>query len=464
MLETPASFAWRPSAPAAVRPLVVLAACFGFGVAQFASAVVASELRMTPLVRAVQEARPSIVNIHGEKIVGGEYGPGSTVDPRRRVNGMGTGVVIDERGYIITNHHVVDGVRKILVTTAEEETYVAQLVSHDTKTDLAVIKIEPLRPLPVIRIGTSADLMPGETVVAVGNAFGYEHTVTQGIVSALHRSVQVSDTQSYEDLIQTDASINPGNSGGPLLNIDGDMIGINVAVRAGAQGIGFAIPIDKALGIASDLLSTRRIDRTWHGLIVELSPKPNVEGAVLKDVADSSPAAVIGLKPGDVIKSIASKPVKRLIDVERYLLGTRPGATVPVTIERDHEVQTVDLVVAALPDRVPTSPAGSSPDRVWDVLGLRLEPVPQQRFQAYRSRYRGGLSVTDVRPDGPAAKQGIRRGDVLVGMHIWETLSLDNVDYVLDRPDFGQLDPVKFYILRGSETLYGHLTVARNTQ
>jgi serine protease Do len=312
----------------------------------------------------------------------------------------------------------------------------------------------------VIRIGTSIDLMPGETVVAVGNAFGYEHTVTQGIVSALHRSVQVSDTQSYEDLIQTDASINPGNSGGPLLNIDGEMIGINVAVRAGAQGIGFAIPIDKALGIATELLSTRRIDHTWHGLIVDLNPAAMIDGALLREVADSSPAAVVGLKAGDVIKSIASKPVKRVLDVERALLGTRPGSSVPVTIERDHETQTVDLVVAALPDRGPVQPT----DRVWDVLGLKLDPVPQRQFQTYRSRYRGGLVVADVRADGPASKQGIRRGDVLVGMHIWETITLDNVNYVLDRPDFGQIEPVKFYILRGSETLYGHLSVARNPQ
>ena len=131
-----------------------------------------------------------------------------------------------------------------------------------------------------------------------------------------------------------------------------------------------------------------------------------------------------------------------------------------MTIERDNETKTYDLVMRALPDRQQIV-AG---DRFWEILGLRLEPVPSRQFQAYRSRYRGGLTVTEVRPEGPAAKQGIRRGDVLVGMHIWETVTADNVNYVLDRPDFGQLEPVKFYILRGNETLYGHLTVARNTQ
>ncbi len=424
---------------------------------------VSSELRKTPLVKAVLEARPSIVNIHGEKLVAAEFAPPTAAgapDNRRRVNGMGTGVVIDERGYIVTNHHVVDGVRRILVTTSEEQTYVAQLISHDPKTDLAIIKIEAPQSLPVIAIGTSSDLMPGETVIAIGNAFGYEHTVTEGIISALHRSVQVSDTQSYEDLIQTSAAINPGNSGGPLLNIDGEMIGINVAVRAGAQGIGFAIPIDKALSIASDLISTRRIDRTWHGLIVDGSFRPGLIGAQLKEVADESAASSLGLKAGDVIKTIGAKTVQRTLDIERALLGKQPGESVSMTIERDNETKTYDLVMRALPDRQQIV-AG---DRFWEILGLRLEPVPSRQFQAYRSRYRGGLTVTEVRPEGPAAKQGIRRGDVLVGMHIWETVTADNVNYVLDRPDFGQLEPVKFYILRGNETLYGHLTVARNTQ
>ena len=195
----------------------------------------AEDLRRTAIVRAIESCRDSVVNIHGEKLIADK-----AEDDERRVNGMGTGVVIDARGYAVTNFHVVDGVRNIEVTLASGRTVAARLVSHDRHTDLAVIKIDSLTPLPVIRLGISSDLLIGETVLALGNAYGYEHTVTRGIVSALHRNVDVSPTQRYEDLIQTDASINPGNSGGPLLNINGEMIGINVAVRAGAQGIGFA--------------------------------------------------------------------------------------------------------------------------------------------------------------------------------------------------------------------------------
>lgn len=207
-----------------------------------------------------------MVNIRGEKTVSSLGEQASGVTPGRKVNGMGTGVVIDARGYILTNFHVVDGVREINVTLADGQAHVARLAARDSETDLAVIKIDTDRPLPVIHLGTSSDLMPGESVIAVGNAYGYEHTVTRGIVSALHRAVQVSDAQFYDDLIQTDASINPGNSGGPLLNIDGDMIGVNVAVRAGAQGIGFAIPIDTAIAVAGRLLAESTQTGVWHGI------------------------------------------------------------------------------------------------------------------------------------------------------------------------------------------------------
>ncbi|MCA9228796.1 MAG: trypsin-like peptidase domain-containing protein, partial [Planctomycetales bacterium] len=174
----------------------------------------ASPLRRTPIVAAVQNAAPSVVSIHGRKMLMSpdHYAP---TDTGKEVKGMGTGVVIDPRGYIITNFHVVDGVERIHVTLEDRRTTVARLIERDPTTDLAVIKIDMPDPLPVIPTGTSADLMCGETVIAIGNAYGYEFTVTRGIVSALHRTVQVSDEQQYRDLIQTDASINPGNSGGP---------------------------------------------------------------------------------------------------------------------------------------------------------------------------------------------------------------------------------------------------------
>ena len=183
--------------------------------------------RHTPVVRAVQQARPSVVNIQGRKTVRSDTPDPHGVDPFRQVNGMGTGIIIDDRGYILTNYHVVENVDRIQVTLADRREFVAEFIAHDPATDLAIIKIEDSRPLTVIRFGISSDLMPGEPVIAVGNAFGYEHTVTCGIISALHREVQVSATQEYHDLIQTDASINPGNSGGPLIELEtGNVIGI----------------------------------------------------------------------------------------------------------------------------------------------------------------------------------------------------------------------------------------------
>ena len=276
----------------------------------------------------------------------------------------------------------------------------------------------------------------------------------RGIVSALHRSVQVSDAQGYDDLIQTDASINPGNSGGPLLNIDGDMIGLNVAVRAGAQGIGFAIPVDKAMRTAAKLLSVERLDSNWHGIVATDKPGEHSE-LVVESVDKESPAAQIGLKSGDVITAVGKQEIARSLDFERALLGHKPGDELPLVIQRKDHAVNVTLVLAAMPAR-----ATADEDLAWNVLGLRLTPVGASEFKQYQSRYRGGLSISEVRPSSPAARQGLRHGDVLVGMHIWETVSIDNVNYILNRPDFADLDPVKFYILRGTETLYGHFSVA----
>ena len=413
----------------------------------------ASELRRTAIVRAVENGAPSTVNIRGQKTVAASAEAAASDTASRRVNGMGSGVIIDERGYIITNHHVIAGVSRIHVTLADETALVGRLVAHDPETDLAVIKVDPAgKKLKVIDLASSGDLMAGEPVVAIGNAYGYHHTVTRGIISALSRTVQVSEEQSYYNLIQTDAPINPGNSGGPLLNIDGKMIGINVAVRVGAQGIGFAIPTDKVVQVAADLISVKRLDRNWHGI----TAKPGTAGRlVVQSVEPGSPAEKAGLAAGDVVTTVDGRKIERLLDLERTLLGRKPGESVEFAFRRRGESAKLPLHLAAL-----LAGGTSADDRAWLALGLRLESLSAQKFRRGNSRYRGGLAVTEVRPDGPAAGQGICRGDVLVGMHIWETISLDNVTYILNRSDLMDLQPVKFYILRGEQTLYGHMRLA----
>jgi len=365
------------------------------------------------------------------------------------VNGMGTGVIVDPRGYVVTNYHVVEGVRRIEVTLASGRTTAAMLVSHDPRTDLAVIKITVDEPLQVVTLGTSSDLMIGETVLALGNAYGYEHTVTRGIISALHRNVEVSRTQRYDDLIQTDASINPGNSGGPLLNINGEVIGVNVAVRAGAQGIGFAIPIDRVLDVVTKLISVERVDNTWHGLVTKSTGS---RGVVVESVRGESPAASVGVKAGDVIVRVGDVPVVRQFDIERALLGRKAGEVVPVTVVRAGAEERITLSLASL-----RRDAESIDERSWRELGVRLAAMPSAKVQKLQSQYRGGLAVVEVRPDGPAAEQGIREGDILVGLHVWETIAPDNITYILDKAEDEHLNPIKFYVLRGRETLFGHI-------
>lgn len=422
--------------------------------------VVASELRNSPVVRAVKEARASIVNIHGRKTVRGEN-PQTVADGVKQVNGMGTGVIIDSRGYILTNHHVVDGVSNIQVTLNDGRDVVARIVSHDPKTDLAVIKIDAKETLLPIRFGTSSDLMDGEPVVAVGNAYGYSHTVTEGIISALHRSVQVSDDQKYNDLIQTSASINPGNSGGPLLNIDGECIGINVAVRVGAQGIGFAIPIDEALEIGARLMSVERLEKNSHGITGSTSTTSDGRVFTVTSIRKESAAEKAGLQPGDVITGVDSHSINRALDVELALLGHKPGEEVTVEVNRGGSSVTTQLALVAA-NRGSSKPLLA--ERVWTTLGVKLAPMNDAEFKQLGSRYRGGLQVLDVRKNGAAWQQGIRSGDVLVGLHIWETISLENIAYILDREDLSVTEPVVFYIVRGTDTLYGQIRLAERTK
>ncbi len=442
---------------------------YGFGVALMlacvaAPAVAKSNLRETPLVKAIKRCKASVVNIHSEKTT---YNNDSLFSNSRgrKVNGMGTGIVVDERGYIVTNHHVVHGVDSLRVTLVDGSTYRASVVSYDSRHDLAVIKINTSKKLPVMPLGTSSDLMLGEDVFAVGNAFGYEHTVTKGIVSALHRDVEVNEKQSYENLIQTDASINPGNSGGPLLNVNGEVIGVNVAIRAGAQRIGFAIPIDDARKIVASLLNVEQLDNTYHGLIGVHRRVGEYSQYVVSGAEKGSPAEQAGIRPGDVITQVDAVAVQDAVDLERAMLGHSPGESIPVVLRRHNERLTVDVQLARSNGRVRNNhqviahraPAAT---KAWSMLGLRLGPIEKSEVRQLGPKYSGGLRVLAVRNGSPAATSGIREGDILVGLHIWETVNDENIAYVVNHPQFSTFNPLKFYVFRSGETLWGQMEVA----
>ena len=426
----------------------------------------ASNLRLTPIVRAVKRAKASVVNIHSEKTTRSGDTLFST-SRGRKVNGMGTGIVVDERGYIVTNFHVVNGVDSLRATLHDGSMYDARVIKSNEAQDLSLIKIDPSRPLEVMPTGTSSDIMLGETVIAVGNAFGYEHTVTAGIVSALARNVDVNDKQSYKNLIQTDASINPGNSGGRLLNLDGEVVGINVAIRAGAQRIGFAIPIDDARKIIAQLLNVEQLDRTYHGLRSEDQKSGEDRKLVVSAATPETPAAEAGFQAGDIIVKAGTVWVTDGADFERAILGHSAGEKIGVTVKRKSATETLTLTLTKFPGIVANN--GNSKaivranneellkDKTWQVLGLRLAPHRQNKAKTPGTRFRGGMRVSAVRRGSSAMANGIQPGDVLVGLHIWETISKDDVSFVLEHPKFASFSPLKFYILRGRETMWGYV-------
>ena len=415
----------------------------------------AGSLRETSALRAVRRIAPSVVNISSEKTVSTENVLYSN-RPGQKVSGMGTGVVVDRRGYIVTNHHVVAGVDWLRATLSDGSLHEARVVSFDRKADLAIIKIDVKRPLPEMPLGTSSDLMLAETVFAVGNAYGYKDTVTCGIISALHREVEVNEKQTYHNLIQTDASINPGNSGGPLINLEGDVVGINVAIRAGAQRIGFAIPIDDARRVIAKLIAVDRLNGTWHGIETRDDKKGQRRRLLVTGTTENSPAASSGLKNGDIILNSDKQPVIDAADFERSLLDRKAGSPINLTIIRAGKRSTLTLVL------------GDS-DKIWRAFGMRLQVIKSRELQKRHGNevlehYDGGLRVTNIRKDGPAYSNGIRQGDDLVGLHEWAMVNRENVDWVLDHRELREFNPVKFWVLREGKTLFGHLPVTSSTR
>jgi len=436
-------------------------------------ALLASDHRQTPLVRAVKRAETSVVNIHTEKTsrdLTGGFGALSN----RKVNGMGTGIIVDERGYIVTNQHVVADVDVLRVTLHNGRTFQGEAISYDPKHDLAIIKINSAEPLPVAPFGTSADLMLGETVIAVGNAFGYEHTVTAGIVSALSRDVEVNEKQGYKNLIQTDASINPGNSGGPLINLDGEVVGINVAIRAGAQRIGFAIPMDDARVRIAKLLNINHLSETWHGLVgIDQKRTAHDMRLVVQSSVTNSPAEVAGFLNGDVVSKVGGMRVRDQADFERALLGRTAGERVLVEVQRGNELAQLTLEVARFPaggqvaSTTTTAPRqvsvarannlDPSDERIWQVYGVRVSPVAASQVQHINNNLNGGLMILEVRGDSPAAREQIQRGDILWGIDRYQVTKGDELIWILDNVDLTSTNPLKYFLIRQNKTHRGQL-------
>lgn len=391
----------------------------------------ARALRRTPVVDVFERSRDAVVNISSTEIVPvrGQSPFRSFFDDMtndrsrtRTRTSVGSGFLIHADGYLVTNAHVVASTAEQKVIFADGREYDAQIVASDPARDLAVLKIEAEETLIPLPLGRSDDLMIGETVIAIGNPLGFEHTVTAGVVSAVDRSIDVTPQLRFDGLIQTDASINPGNSGGPLLNVLGELIGINSAIRGDAQNIGFAIPVGQLREVLPDLLDVERRNRLVTGLSIDCTNGPMVAG-----VEPRSPAAAAGLRRGDELVSIDGRPVREGIDFDIALLDRSPGDRMRLRVDRGGE-----LVNAVL--RLGERPRPDGAKMVRARLGLELAPVSRRRAESMKLRGRL-LEVTGLEPEGPADLAGVQVGDLILalGRH-----------YVTDIEDLGDLlEPVE---------------------
>jgi serine protease Do len=288
--------------------------------------------------------------------------------------------------------------------------------------------------------------------------------VSVGVISAIKRDVSLNETMSYKSLIQTDASINPGNSGGPLVNINGELVGVNVAIRAGAQGIGFAIPVDHMVRSVADMLKARRRSTAYDGLVCRDILQPSSDGLIRRVIVDrvdaSSPAETAGLASGDVLLQVGDVKIASGIDVERGLMDRKPGDKVAVVVRRGDQEKNLKVALAAGGDRQIRPVAVS--DILWQKLGLHLSPVAGEAVTRINSQLHGGLEVTAINPAGAAAKAGIRKGDILVGLHTWETVNVDNVQFVINHPELATFNPVPFFVVRSGQIRQGKLPMLPN--
>jgi serine protease Do len=358
----------------------------------------------------------------------GRSGPGDRVTKR---TSLGTGFIVDAAGHVVTNAHVVEGADEVKVRLSDERELSAVVKGRDTKLDVAVLEIEGASGLPAESIGSSENLRVGESVVAIGNPFGLGFTVTMGIVSAKSRTIGAGP---YDDFIQTDASINPGNSGGPLFDLRGQVVGINTAIKANGQGIGFAIPIDDVKEVIPQLLRTGRVARGRLGVSIQNVDSPmakalgldRARGALVADVEARGPSAKAGIKPGDVIVRVDKTPIGSANDLPRVVASHEPGTVVQVTFVRDKTERTMEVTLDALRQADADRPgqAGPTGERTRG-LGIAIIDTPD------------GVVVTEVASDGPA-EGSLRSGDVIAEVNRVPVVRTGDVVAQIERVPVGQ--------------------------
>jgi serine protease Do len=356
---------------------------------------------------------------------------GEIPEEQMKQRSLGSGVVVSEDGYILTNNHVVTDAEEIVVTFSEKEKYEAEIIGRDPKTDLALIKIKVDKPIPAARLGDSDKLRIGDWVVAIGNPFGLGSTVTAGIVSAKGRVIGAGP---YDNFIQTDASINPGNSGGPLFNLDGEVIGINTAIftqSGGNVGIGFAIPINMAKSVMSQLKEKGRVTRGWLGVAIQ-SVTPEIkekfglkttEGALIGEVTKGSPAEMGGLKRGDVIISFDGKKVKEMNNLPSIVADTAVGKTVEIIVIRKGKEKRLTLEVGELKEETRMA-AGAIPE-IEESFGLSVQQLTPELAESLSLKGEKGVLVSGVREGSPASEAGLQRGDLIQEI---ENKPVENMD------------------------------------
>jgi len=362
---------------------------------------------------------------------------------------LGSGFIIDKEGYVVTNNHVIENADEIQVILEDEKVYEAKIIGRDPNTDIALIKIQADHNFAVVKMGDSDSLKIGQWVVAIGNPFGLENTVTAGIVSAKGR---ILESGPYDDFIQTDASINPGNSGGPLLNMDGEVIGINTMIVAGGHGIGFAIPVNLAINVVGQLKESGAVTRGWLGVSIQDVPNDLAEyfdieehkGALVADVVAGDPADMAGIRPKDIIVEVNDQKVEDSRELLRLVAGLNVGETAAVKVLRDGKLKNFQVTVAKRSDAGLT--AKKAPVKSDSDLGIQIADLSSDTARRFSVSDKEGVILVGIQSGSRGENAGLQVGDVIKGVNREEVKDVDDYKRIVDDLETGA--PIAMLIKR----------------